>query len=238
MLIVAAWAALAVALALLVPGPLAESDDGTKMYLPEEYESQLAQKELRRLFPESYRPSLAVIVLHRPEGLTLQDMIRVRSLVDWLRRPALPQRWPAERRERIAAYLAEAPVVSAVTHPQLAARLNSIDRRSTLVVVGMPDIFTAQRSQYCVRAICIHLRQADLGGLESEITGDAGFYVNYNDAAEQSVDRSTLVTVVLVVLILLVVYRSPVGMLVPIITIALAVHVAMRTLYLLSPLGF
>jgi len=241
-MVVLLWAGIAVALAFVVPDPMMDSDDGTALYLPLTLESQGAQKRLQDLFPGQSRPSTAVIVLHRPEGLTLDDLNpatgRVRKLVDWIADPELPADMPAGRAAEVRTYLAAAPVVSFVTMPHLAARLNSGDGQSTLVLVGMPDIFTARKTQATVKAIRRHLADADLAGLEAQVTGDAGFYADYNDAAEQSVHNSTWVTVILVVLILLLVYRSPVAMMVPLATIAVGVHTAMRLLYLLAPFGF
>ena len=250
--IVLAWAAASVALGLLVPGPLAEAPDGTQLYLPMTYESQAAQKTLQELFPRQYRASTAVVVLHRPEGLTLEDLNPstgpVRRLVDWIARPALPPDMPAAKAAELRGYLTDAPVVSFVTAPYLSARLNSTDGRTTLVLVGMPDIFTARKTQATVKAIRRQLAEmglagvgsagVDVDGLQACVTGDAGFYADYNDAAEQSVRNSTWVTVILVVVILLLVYRSPVAMMVPLVTIAVGVHMAMRVLYLLAPLGF
>lgn len=233
--------ALALAAAgLLVHKPLAESDDGTTMYLPGDLESQAAQSELQRQFPDQFRASMAVIVFHRQGGLKLpDDLTRISDLVSWIHHPeTLPPETPEAKCDDVRGYLKDAPVRSMVTDPHLTARLQSADRSSTLVTVGMPDIFTALRTQETVRAIRRHLQSMDLGGLAFEITGDAGFYDNYNDAALRSIDRSTFVSVALVIVILLLVYRSPVAMLVPLATIGLAVHIAMRLLYLLSPLGF
>lgn len=236
------WLALAVGLAVAVREPLAEAEDGTEMYLPRRYESQEAQHRLRELFPKQFRYSSAVIVFHRPGGLTLEDLNdkdgRIKQLVDWIKAPTLLDSMPAEQAELVRIYLADAPVFSAADSPGMALRLNSADTTTTLVLVGMPDIFTAKRTQACVKAIREKIESMDLAGLRFEITGDAGFFANYNDATEQSVNRSTLVTIVLVIVILLAVYRSPVAMAVPLVTIGLAVHVAMRVLYLLSPLGF
>jgi putative drug exporter of the RND superfamily len=233
------WLVLAVVLAVVIQEPLAEAEDGTEMYLPLRYESQTAQHHLRKLFPTQFRYSSAVIVFHRPDGLTLDDFnVSIKDLVAWIKAPTLPESMSAGQAELVRTYLADAPVDSAIDSPGKALRLNSDDTTTTLVLVGMPDIFTAKRTQACVKAIREKIESMDLADLKFEITGDAGFFANYNDATQQSVDRSTLVTVILVVIILLVVYRSPVAMLVPLVTIGLAVHVAMRVLYLLAPLGF
>ncbi len=232
--IVLAWAALAAAMAVWVERPDEAGVDGRALYLPKEFESQAAQLALRDAFPESYRSSTAVVVVHRPGGLTREDLgVRLRRLVGWFQAPPDDAAPPRVRQD-----LAEAPLVSPLTDPHLASRLRSSSGETALVLVGMPDIFNAQRTQEVVRLIHRLADRLDRDGLGVEVTGSAGFYENYDAASEESLHRSTLVTVLLVVAVLLLVYRSPVAMLVPLVTIAVAVHVATRLLLVLQPWGF
>ena len=62
-----------------------------------------------------------------------------------------------------------------------------------------------------------------------------------NTAASESIRNTTNSTIVLVVLILLIVYRSPLLAMVPLVTIALSVFVSLRLIALLTSvpgLGF
>ncbi|NLX57953.1 MAG: MMPL family transporter [Phycisphaerae bacterium] len=249
-LVLVAWILLAVGLAVTVHKNDADADDGAKLYLPDSRPSQAAQQRLREVFPGQCSYSTALVVLHSDDGIDLGQLIgpdgAVARLVGWIRDPVeLPDTVSAHRADQVRRALRDAPVRSTATDLQLIHQLTA--RRddgvvtSALVAVGMPDIFTARRTQAVVKALRGHLEamQADgtLGRLQFDITGDAGFYLDYNDATAQSVERSTVVTVVLVMVILLAVYRSPVAVLVPLATLAAAVHVAMRTLYALAPLG-
>ena len=78
-------------------------------------------------------------------------------------------------------------------------------------------------------------------GLELAVTGSAVVGHDTNKAAGESIQNTTNSTIILVVLILLVVYRSPLLAMVPLVTIALSVFVSLRLIALLTDvpgLGF
>ena len=73
------------------------------------------------------------------------------------------------------------------------------------------------------------------------MTGSAVVGHDINTAANESIDNTTFTTVALVVIILLIVYRSPLLAMVPLVTIALSVLVSLRSIALLTTvpaLGF
>jgi len=78
---------------------------------------------------------------------------------------------------------------------------------STRTVIGGIDAFVAEHATPGVTAI---------------VTGSGPILGGYSDAALASVDRTIGVTIILVVLILLLVYRSPVSPLIPLFTVALS----------------
>ena len=84
-------------------------------------------------------------------------------------------------------------------------------------------------------------RPSPPSGLELALTGSAVVGHDTNRAANESIKNTTNTTVALVVLILLVVYRSPLLAMVPLVTIALSVFVSLRLIALLTTvpgLGF
>ena len=66
------------------------------------------------------------------------------------------------------------------------------------------------------------------------MTGSAVVGHDTNTAAGESIRNTTYSTIILVVLILLVVYRSPLLAMVPLVTIALSVFVSLRLIALLT----
>ena len=78
-------------------------------------------------------------------------------------------------------------------------------------------------------------------GLNRAITGSAAVGHDTNAATDESIKNTTYTTVALVILILLVVYRSPILAMVPLVTIALSVFASLRLIALLTKvpgLGF
>ncbi len=78
-------------------------------------------------------------------------------------------------------------------------------------------------------------------GLELAVTGSAVVGHDINTAANESIANTTWTTVTLVIIILLLVYRSPLLAMVPLVTIALSVIVSLRTIAVLTTmpaLGF
>src|SRR5205823_10559522 len=66
------------------------------------------------------------------------------------------------------------------------------------------------------------------------VTGPAGVGRDLTSAGASSLEQTTLATVVLVILILLLVHRAPLLALVPLVTIAMSVWVALKLLALLT----
>ena len=82
-------------------------------------------------------------------------------------------------------------------------------------------------------------RPASPAGLELAVTGSAVVGHDINTAANESISNTTWATVILVIVILLVVYRSPLLAMVPLVTIALSVLVSFWTIALLTTIpGF
>ena len=71
-------------------------------------------------------------------------------------------------------------------------------------------------------------------GLTMVITGSAAVGRDSNRAANESIQNTTYSTIGLVVLILLIVYRSPLLAMIPLVTIALSVIVSLRLIALLT----
>ena len=73
-------------------------------------------------------------------------------------------------------------------------------------------------------------------GLNLALTGSAAVGRDMNKASDESVANTTWATIALVVIILLVVYRSPLLALIPILTIALSVWVSLMAIAVLAKL--
>src|SRR5262249_43998971 len=124
-------------------------------------------------------------------------------------------------------------------------RLISDDRRCTLIQVALGTPYLALQTRKTVdqaEAVVRHRWQrflkvthtapADMPRLF--VTGPAGIGRDLVRASSDSLDWTTIATVVLVIVILLAVYRAPLLALVPLITIAVSCWVALHLLALLT----
>src|SRR4030042_226076 len=75
------------------------------------------------------------------------------------------------------------------------------------------------------------------GGLEVYVSGQVGVYADLFTSLMKSIDLTTLITVILVIVLLIFIYRSPVAALVPLATIGLAFLVARGALGFIGQAG-
>ncbi len=119
-------------------------------------------------------------------------------------------------------------VRSASLIPFLAPLLESEDGQVALIVVELPagplTHHSVKRARQ-VREIVQHETKAS--SLTVEFTGDAALGELLDDKAKHDVDRTTLWAFIAVATILLFVYRSPVAMLLPVATVAIALMVSL-----------
>jgi putative drug exporter of the RND superfamily len=173
---------------------------------PAAAESMRAAELSRQAFPDQ-QGLPAVIVLRNPAGLARTDLAEARRISDTLNGPGKPPRVLG--------------VVSLTTRPQARQALVSRDGTTTTILVpiaGEPtdDAFTATVDR--IREIAGTGR----GGLEVSVTGPAGI-VRDTLRVMTSADVALLVvTLGLVLVLLLVIYRSPVLALIPLLAVGVA----------------
>ena len=228
--LLAGWAAVLLALGVLV-GPLEPRAGSQRSLLPESSDHSRAARALAECFPGASGLSEAVVVFERSAGpLTAADFRAIEAVADAIARPRPPA--------IDAGDLAGMTVRSPAKIPLPANPLKSPDGRAALVVVNVPANFVTVRSARIVG----HVRQvtatAELPqGLAASVTGSSGFGYDYAQAAERSHRRTLFVTLAAVLCILLLVYRSPVAALVPLVAISAAAFVAMKVLAVAQHFG-
>ncbi len=132
------------------------------------------------------------------------------------------------------------PDASRTSKGVLAERLQSSDGQAGLLIVQLSTEFMATANMPLFESVLNVLDEVrGLPGfphdrLELGVCGSAGIGADMLTAARESIRRTEVTTVVLVVLILLVVYRAPLLTLVPIVTISASVMVACDLVALLT----
>ncbi len=216
--VVGLWAVVVAAASvwLLVSAPAAPPEIGS--FLPPDAPHNLSMQFLRKAFPQVAARSQIVLVGHRPGGLYPHDIT-----------------WLGSTAERIAE-VTQGPVLSP-TVPFLNQRLMSDDGQVAMVVANLPSNFISPTTVEIVNRVEKLLVGDRPEGLQIELTGTAGIGHDYVLATERAVSRTTWVTVLAVLAILMMVYRSPVGGLVPLLSIGASAFLALSLLEMLARVG-
>lgn len=228
-LCIALWIALAVGLHAVAPRWDDVTHDGDLAYLPESLPSMQGARLLADAFPGQRAGSQLAIIVERPRGpLTAADL-----------------RWSDGLTELFGEHAGKLDLADIWNRntPIFGGKLTSRASRrgqATLTVLNVEHEYMAtanmqilDRAQELLRAA----RGDAPEGLNVGISGSAAVAGDMLQSAAESIQNTELTTVVLVILILLVVYRAPLLVLVPLVTIGMALFVALDVLAVLTQLG-
>jgi len=223
-LIVLFWVGIAVAFHRYAPSWESVSLDDDVRFFPSEALSVHGQELMERGFPKATE-SAAAVVVERPDGpLSEADRAFVAALADRLKELAKSD-----------------PNVAKVTDlrdPFMERVLVGGDGeggsgQAALTLINIDATYISKQARLTVNAIERVLEEARPeapGGLNIALTGSAVVGHDINEASLGSIDTTTYATVLLVVVILLLVYRSPLLAMIPLVTIALSVFIALKGL--------
>lgn len=226
--IVGAWLTIAVVTGFLAPNWDRNSQDDDIRALPARCASVRGYQLLEEAFPGDIYASNLVLAFERPESpLTDTDY----QIID-----AIRQRLESLRREEPALAL---QAVHAPGDPILGKKLKSNDGHCALLKVQLQFPYMAVQTRIAVDRIdaVVAETMATLPateGLNLHPTGPAGIGRDLVRTSTNSLENTTLATILLVIVILLWVYRAPLLALVPLVTIAISVYVALQGLALLT----
>lgn len=210
-LIVVVWLLGAGAANLMVPQLERVVESHARSFLPADAASSVAASAAAELFGESPSNNFNFIVLERDQPLTDDDRRFYEDLISALR--------------------ADTKHVTTVTDlwsdPATAAAGQSADRRAVTVMLRLSGMIGTSQATDSVAALRNTL--ARLGppqGLRTYVTGPGATIADEFTAIDRQMMGITAATVGLILLLLLIVYRSPVGAAVPLISVGLAIAVA------------
>jgi RND superfamily putative drug exporter len=193
-----------------IPTLLEDDDTG---FLPADVPSELASAKLREEFPEHAPASRAAIVFVREAGLTDQDRELIASVARTLAARSPELGWH---------------VKAVATTPYLKPVLESPDGRAAVIDVDLPAELLTHSTVNRVREIKRVLAEHAPGpGLEAKVTGSGALGELVDANTKRDVDNTTIWAFVAVTIILLVIYRSPVAMLLPLVTIGFSLMLAL-----------
>ena len=214
--VVGFWFSLAIAVGLLSPDLTRLAAEGqAKLLTGESSESLRTALGVGRDWPDQYYEALAIVALHRPGGLTEADHAYARRLSDRLTGRSRPEE--------------VLRVLGPHSDREIADRLVSKDGTVQLMAVHLSKPFVSPATQRAVAWLEAQAASTGLappGGLEVHWSGDAVLGVDYMADIQTSLDRAALATVLLLLVVLLVVYRSIWLALVPLVTIGASLVIA------------
>jgi RND superfamily putative drug exporter len=217
------WVVAAVALVLLAP-PLARvgvQDDTA--FLPATAPSVEAQQVLARHFPQVPGATSVVVVLTSARRFDLADLAFVGRLDGVLHRGALDR--------------GVTSVASPLATPAFDDALVAPDHRTALVVAATRiQPFTPAGDRLAAELHRFAGRWAP-PGLHVAVTGSIGLGADEAQALVTSFDRTALVAAALVLAVMLLAYRSPVALVVPLASVGVAIGVAQGLVALLAEAG-
>jgi putative drug exporter of the RND superfamily len=206
--VIAAWIVVMVAVLATAPklSDVVNSSQGA--YLPSDTNSQRANAILRQAFPQSFARSTAVLVLTGPQAA---------------RRAAV-----ADYSAFSAHQLSPRPftVASDSLTPELRGVLDSRDGAATLIALGWQQEDSSVAPGNSVANLRAYITAHPYRGVTAKVTGDVAINKDYQEQVNNSTNITTIATIILVLAILLVVFRSVVLLVVPLLTIGISVVIS------------
>lgn len=225
--ICACWLVIGVTLALSAPRWDTRTQDDDIRFFPERFTTVRAHQLLEQAFPQDVFASRVVFALEREAApLSEGDFQLVKQLVADLEQ--LRQDAPELKIGKVDSY----------QDGLIGARLISPDQQCTLIQVSLGTPYLAISTLHAVdraqEVVQQRLREFGEHAPVLYTTGVAGVGRDLTKACGSSLEDTTWATVLLVIVVLLAVYRAPVLALIPLVTIAFSVWVALNLLAMMT----
>ena len=209
--VIGAWLAVAVALPLTFPSLNEMAEKHPLAILPSDAPSAVTARKMTEAFHEAGSEDLLLVVLTDDKGLTPADEATYRALADTLRNDT-------SNVVMLQDFISTPPLKSIVT---------SKDGKAWVLPVGVAGELGTPRSYEAFTKISDTVRHTVAGStLRADLTGPAGTVADLTVAGQQDRMPIELAIGVLVLIVLLIVYRSAITMLLPLISIGLSLMIA------------
>ena len=219
--VIGLWVAIAVALPLTVPSLAEMAQKHPLAILPSDAPSSVTARKMTEAFHESGSEDLLLVVLTDDKGLGPADEATYSKLVGALRQ---------DNRDVLM-------LQDFVSTPPLRSTLTSKDNKAWVLPVGVAGELGTPRAHVAFNHISDIVKHGVTGTpLTANITGPAATVADLTVAGERDRLPIELAIGVLVLIVLLVVYRSAVTMLLPLISIGLSLVIAQSAVAVYSQL--
>jgi len=222
LLVIAGWIATAVALFVLIPPLIVVAARNPPDFLPADAPVLQAGNAMQKAFKEADTGNFAAIILSNENGLTPADEAVYRNLVDKLR--------------------SDAPNVTSIQDwvhtPELREVMTSKDHKAWNLPVSMAGTMGTPSGQDAYRQVVQTVKGATANSsLSVSVVGGAATFEDLTEIGVRDQHLIEAATVLMIFTILVLVYRSLVGMLMPLVTIGISLAVAQQIVAGLGELG-
>jgi RND superfamily putative drug exporter len=212
-LVIGFWVVLAGVLSLTMPSLEEISQRRPVDILPSDAPVLVATENMTAAFHEPGSESIAVVVLSDANGLSPADEGTYRKLVDALRQ---------DTRDVVM-------LQDFIATPPLRELMTSRDHQAWILPIGMPgDLGSPQSKQAYARVADIVTHNVAGSTLTANLTGPASTVADMNLTGQRDRTRIELAIIIGLFVILLIIYRNPVTMVLPLVMIGMSVVVAQR----------
>jgi putative drug exporter of the RND superfamily len=220
--VIAFWVALAGILTLTMPSLEQVSQKHPVSILPPNAPSLAINRHMTAAFHEAGLQSIAVVLLTDDKGLSAADEGVYRKLVDALR---------ADTRDVLM-------LQDFISTPPLRDIMTSKDHKAWILPIGLPGDLGSKESKQANTTVSEIVKHAVAGStLTANLTGPTATVGDLNLTGQRDRTRIELAITILLFVILLVIYRNPITMALPMITIGVSVLVAQRLVAVVGLLG-
>jgi RND superfamily putative drug exporter len=226
-LVVLFWIAFAALYFFIAPTISEVGVTDQSQFLPKGTESTYARDLLNEKFTATAESSNGTTVIL--VGLSPQDISAAEDIRNWL----LSDKAPDVISQVVSIF--DAPN-GTQEREYLNEELLSSDNTTMMMIVYVSVSPLSDTAQQAAKQIREYI-QSEHPDTVIYLTGDVGLYTDLFNSIQQTIDRTTLVTIILVAILLLLVYRSPIAALVPLITIGCSYLVARGLLGYLGQAG-
>jgi RND superfamily putative drug exporter len=200
------WLAAAAILFIFAPKLSDVGVTDESQFLPQDTQSATASRLLKEKFtsPTEVPESTGIIIIYNANGLTDIDMQEAQTIYDWLVSGSAPPEIEG--------------VTSIYENAALRSKLISTDQTAMMMIVNFSVGSLSDAAKSATTQIRDYLQQTQPNG-NVYFTGETGLLQDMFTSVQKTIDRATLITVILVAVLLLIIYRSPIAIFLPLLAI-------------------
>jgi RND superfamily putative drug exporter len=216
------WLTAAVVLFLFSPKLSEVGVTDESQFLPQDTQSAAARRLLQEKFVSTASAGNGIIIIYNANELTANDMQQAQTIHDWLVSSSAPHEIEG--------------VTSIYENVALRSTLISTDQTTMMMIVD----FSVSPLSDAAKSVTGQIRdyiQANYPADNIYFTGETGLFQDMFASVQKTIDRTTLVTVILVAVLLLIIYRSPIAIILPLVAIGCSFSVSAGILGFLGEAG-